>query len=64
VRRQWRKLTALALSDHQGPVIKKEVQRYYKRAFDEVVGPRYATSAPPPGVTKSATSGNTRPWST
>ena len=34
------------------PVIKKEVQRYYKRAFDEVVGPRYATSAPPPGVTK------------
>ena len=32
--------------------IKKEVQRYYKRAFDEVVGPRYATSAPPPGVTK------------
>jgi nitroreductase len=34
------------------PGIKKEVQRYYKRAFDEVVGPRYATSAPPPGVTK------------
>jgi nitroreductase len=34
------------------PVIKQAVQRYYKRAFDEVVGPRYATSAPPPGVTK------------
>jgi len=33
------------------PAIKREVQRWYKRAFDEVVGPRYATSAPPPGVT-------------
>src|SRR4029077_11941781 len=22
---------------------------YYKKAFDEVVGPRYASSAPPPG---------------
>jgi nitroreductase len=32
--------------------IKKAVQTWYKRAFDEVVGPRYATSAPPPGVTK------------
>ena len=32
--------------------IKQAVQKYYKRAFDEVVGPRYATSAPPPGVTK------------
>ena len=29
--------------------IKKAVQVYYKKAFDEVVGPRYATSAPPPG---------------
>jgi nitroreductase len=29
--------------------IKKAVQVYYKRALDEVVGPRYATSAPPPG---------------
>jgi nitroreductase len=28
---------------------KKAVQAYYKRAFDEVVGPRYAASAPPPG---------------
>src|SRR5271163_602000 len=34
------------------PKIKKAVQVVYKRAFDEVVGPRYATSAPPPGVTK------------
>jgi len=31
--------------------IKRAVQRLYKRAFDEVVGPRYAASAPPPGVT-------------
>jgi len=33
------------------PKIKQAVQRIYKRAFDEVVGPRYAASAPPPGVT-------------
>jgi nitroreductase len=33
------------------PAIKKAVQIVYKRAFDEVIGPRYATSAPPPGVT-------------
>ncbi len=33
------------------PTIKKAVQIWYKKAFDEVVGPRYATSAPPPGVT-------------
>ncbi|MCO6416595.1 nitroreductase family protein [Siccirubricoccus sp. KC 17139] len=31
---------------------KEAVQRWYKKAFDEVVGPRYASSAPPPGVTK------------
>ncbi|MBV8888598.1 MAG: nitroreductase family protein [Alphaproteobacteria bacterium] len=31
------------------PEIKKAVQVYYKRAFDEVVGPRYRSSAPPPG---------------
>jgi nitroreductase len=34
------------------PEIKKKVQVYYKRAFDEVVGPRYYTSEPPPGVTR------------
>jgi len=28
---------------------KKAVQEWYKKAFDEVVGPRYASSAPPPG---------------
>jgi nitroreductase len=33
------------------PAIKKAVQVVYKRAFDKVVGPRYATSPPPPGVT-------------
>lgn len=29
--------------------IKKAVQAIYKRAFDEVIGPRYASSPPPPG---------------
>ena len=33
------------------PKIKQAVQVYYKRAFDEVIGPRYLASAPPPGVT-------------
>ena len=32
--------------------IKKAVQVFYKRAFDEVIGPRYLTSQPPSGVTK------------
>ncbi|MBM4441924.1 MAG: nitroreductase family protein [Candidatus Rokubacteria bacterium] len=32
--------------------IKKKVQVYYKRALDEVIGPRYRTSAPPPGVSR------------
>src|SRR5258708_22105912 len=31
------------------PNIKKQVQVWYKRLFDESVGPRYASSAPPPG---------------
>jgi len=34
--------------------IKQQVQVYYKRAFDEVIGPRYLSSAPPPGVTREA----------
>src|SRR5258707_1910293 len=34
------------------PKIKKAVQAWYKKAFDEVIGPRYLTSEPPPGVTK------------
>ncbi len=29
--------------------IKKAVQVWYKKAFDEIIGPRYASSAPPPG---------------
>jgi nitroreductase len=33
------------------PAIKKAVQVWYKKAFDEVIGPRYSTSPPPPGVT-------------
>jgi len=37
---------------HQDPKIKKAVQVWYKKAFDEVIGPRYLTSEPPPGVTK------------
>ena len=32
------------------PAVKRAVQGYYKRAFDEVVGPRYLASTPPPGV--------------
>jgi nitroreductase len=32
--------------------IKQGVQVWYKKAFDEVIGPRYLASAPPPGVTK------------
>ncbi|MGQ4809452.1 5,6-dimethylbenzimidazole synthase [Candidatus Entotheonellaceae bacterium PAL068K] len=31
--------------------VKERVQQFYKRAFDEVIGPRYASSAPPPGMT-------------
>lgn len=34
--------------------IKQQVQVFYKRAFDEVIGPRYLNSAPPPGVTREA----------
>ena len=37
--------------DVKDPKIKAEVQKWYKKAFDDVVGPRYAASAPPPGVT-------------
>jgi nitroreductase len=34
------------------PQIKEAVAVHYRRAFDEVVGPRYRNSSPPPGVTK------------
>ena len=32
--------------------IKDAVSVWYKKAFDEVIGPRYRTGEPPPGVTK------------
>jgi nitroreductase len=45
-RQHWR---FLVLKDR---AIKEKVQYYYKRALDEVVGPRYQSSTPPPGVTR------------
>jgi nitroreductase len=45
-RQHWR---FLVIKD---PEIKKQVQRYYKKALDDVVAPRYRNSAPPPGVTQ------------
>ena len=40
---RWR---FLVLKDR---AIKERVQEYYQKAYDEVVGPRYSTSEPPPG---------------
>ena len=34
------------------PKIKKAVQVIYKKAYDEVIGPRYSSSPPPPGSDK------------
>lgn len=34
--------------------IKRKVQVYYKRAFDEVIGPRYLSSTPPAGVSRES----------
>jgi len=34
------------------PKVKQAVQVFYKRAFDEVIGPRYLAGPPPPGVTR------------
>lgn len=45
-RQHWR---FLVVKDR---AIKEQVQRYYQRALDEVVGPRYRTSTPPPGVSR------------
>jgi nitroreductase len=42
-RQTWR---FLVVTDRS---IKERVQHFYKRAFDEVVGPRYLNSAAPPG---------------
>ncbi len=44
-RQTWR---FLVVTDRS---IKERVQHFYKRAFDEVVSPRYLNSAPPPGST-------------
>jgi hypothetical protein len=41
--RNWRFLVV------KDPEIKKKVQVSYMRLYDETVGPRYASSAPPPG---------------
>jgi nitroreductase len=35
------------------PGIKEQVQKWYQKAFDEVVGPRYLGSEPPPGSSPS-----------
>ena len=43
-RQTWRFLVV------KDQAIKQAVQRLYQRAFNEVVGPMYATSPPPPGV--------------
>ena len=41
---KWR---FLVLKDQ---AVKQAVQVLYKRAYDETIGPRYATAVPPPGV--------------
>lgn len=46
-RQPWR---FLVIKDR---AIKQQVQHYYQRALEEVVGPRYRTSEPPPGVTRA-----------
>jgi nitroreductase len=45
-RQHWR---FLVVKDAE---IKRQVQRYYKKALDDVVAPRYRNSPPPPGVTQ------------
>ena len=42
-RQMWRFLVV------KDSAIKEKVQHYYKRAYDEIVGPSYSTSSPPPG---------------
>jgi nitroreductase len=41
---QWRFLVV------KDPAIKRAVQVWYQRAFDEVMGPHYRSSTPPPGI--------------
>jgi nitroreductase len=52
---RWR---FLVLKNHPG---KKVVQGYYKKLFDEVVGPRYRNSAPPPDRISRSNYGKWRP---
>ena len=33
--------------------IKKRVQVVYKKAYDNIIGPRYSSAAPPPGSDKA-----------
>ena len=46
-RQHWRFLVV------KDPEIKRQIQRYYQKALDDVVAPRYRNSAPPPGVTQA-----------
>jgi hypothetical protein len=41
-----RQYSALTVFGGQGPEVKKRVQVYYKRLYDETVGSRYASIAP------------------
>ena len=33
--------------------VKQQIQKFYQQAFDEVIGPHYAESEPPPGVSRA-----------
>ena len=55
---RWR---FLVLKNHPG---KKVVQGYYKKLFDEVVGPRYRNSGPPPDRISRSNCGKWRPTNT
>jgi nitroreductase len=45
-RQHWRFLVV------KDPEIKRQVQRYYQKALEDVVAPRYRNNPPPPGVTQ------------
>ena len=44
--------------------IKQAVKVHYQRAFDEIIGPRYRESAPPPGASARNTAASTMRWNT
>ena len=44
------------------PKIKKAVQAWYKKAFDEVIGPRYLTASRPPASPRNATFASMPRW--